>query len=107
MAGIERRFYKMMSAASSENDDYVIASGVILDIREVGGNAAAVASTEVSIIWDPAGANEILMSTHGDALQSIQKSVTGDGSKILRIRLVNDQLSSDTLGAFWRGVLYG
>lgn len=103
--GIERRYYQSVNLSSSLNDDYVIPADMILDLRQVGGNASALNTTEVAIIWDPTGTNEYLLTTHGDANQEISRSLTGDGSKVLRIRLTNDQLTGDRMGGFWKGVL--
>lgn len=104
---VERLFYRSVSAASSQNDDYVVPSGKTLNLTQVGGNASAVPSTEVAIIWDPAGANELIYMTHGDGIVNIaSKNLAGNGTKVLRIRLINDQLSSDSLGGFWKGQLY-
>lgn len=106
MAMIERRFYQAVGGSSTVTLDYTVPSGVVLDFRKFGGNAASTPDTEVSIYWDPAGVNELLFSTHGDAYdEPHDKSVTGNGSKVVRIRLRNDQLFAETLGGYWIGAI--
>jgi len=105
MARIERRFYKSVASNSYETDDYTPANGETLDLEQVGGNGSITPNTSIQITWDPGGAQEeIIFSTHGDATQNItNKKLTGDGTRKLRIKLVNDQEASDVLGAFWIG----
>ena len=69
------------------------------------GGASAVLSTEVTITWNPAGTPDIIFMTHGDADHKCNKSFVGNGVKVLRIKLVNDQIVTDVLGGFWKGDL--
>lgn len=102
MSFIRQRFYEDVDANTESRDEYVPASGDFL-LTEVGGNSAPSADTSVKIIWDYGGTEELLFSTHGDAHQQVDITLTADGVKKLAIVLTNDQGVSDVLGGFWKG----
>ena len=102
MAKTKRRFYRQVPANSSEVDEFIPNAGTFY-ISKLGGNAGASPATSVQIIWDYQGAEEILLSTHGDANHQVDVEVVGDGVKTLAIKLINDQQTSDVLGGFWTG----
>ncbi len=102
---VERRHYQSVNAASSSNSDYVIPDGNSFTLRELGGDAAFESTSYIQVIWDPAGENKILLSTAGSAVQNSNYQITGDGTKVLRIRLVNNNaLTARQLGGYFIGL---
>lgn len=100
---VERRFYTLVSALSTEVDEYVVPDGVELFIKRIGGNGRY-GKTSVRIVWDYGGANTVLFSTSGDDQQELTSvSIIGDGAKTLAIVLDNDELSSANIGGHWIG----
>jgi hypothetical protein len=100
------RFYKNVAASSSDNFDYVPADGEILTIINVGVSSSSVPSTISCIAWDADGTPEIIISSYGESNQlGIEKVLTGNGVKVLRINLTNDLTESAYLGGFWQGVI--
>ena len=103
---INRRYYKSVSASSSDTDEYVIPNGKTLSLIDVGGNAGSSPDTSVVIkYWD--GTNHtIIFSTHGDDSQIMTNmDYVGNGTKSIKIVLINDQSFADYLGAWWNGNL--
>ncbi len=102
---VERRHYQSVNASSASNSDYVLPEGSSFTLREIGGDGAFESTSYVQIIWDPAGENKILLSTAGSAVESSNYQIIGDGQKILRIRLVNNNaLASRQLGGYFIGL---
>lgn len=103
---VEQRHYQSVGASSSSNLDYVVPDGDSLTIKEMGGDGVFEANSYVQLIWDPAGENKILLSTAGSAVQSSNYQVTGNGTKVLRIRLVNNNaLEARQLGGYFIGLV--
>jgi hypothetical protein len=102
-----RRHYIEVAASSSSDDDYTVPNGKTLEMISVGGNAASSPDTEVCVVWDPGGAQEeVVFVTHGDDQQDLSGvSYVGDGTRIMRIRLINDEASAEALGGWWRAEL--
>lgn len=100
---IEKRLYKNIPASSTDQLDYVIPNGNTLYLRELSGDANYSGKTRVEIVFDPLGTPEILFSTNGSNTQRTFVSFLGDGIKIVRIKLINDELFSSTLGGFFWG----
>ena len=106
MSRIYREKYANVPANDTVTEDYTPANGENLQMCCAGGNAALTPDTVAAVIWDEGGAAEkVLFSTHGDFEKSCADLLTGDGSKKLRIKLVNNQDTSDYLGAYWRGAI--
>ena len=100
----EVRLYKSVAAYQSESLDYIIPNGQILSFIEIGINATpGVADTHVQIIWDPSGANENILSGYGDSVQKCTLQKSGDGSKVIRILLTNNDSNSRFLGGYFIG----
>lgn len=97
---IETRYYKTVSAVTTDSDEYTPANGEKLLIVEVGGNAAMKDSVHVKVLFD----TTVLFCTHGDSVQECTTNITGDGSKKLKISLVNDSLGSETIGGYYKAV---
>jgi len=106
---MQRRYYANVSAASNSTNDYTIPNGDRLVITKIIGNASASCCAKCELIWDATGTPEILMSTHGDTLHEFKDGLEliGDGSKVLRIKLTNDSDTSETMGVYYEGILYG
>lgn len=100
---IHKRIYKQVDDNSSENLDYVPAAGETLHMLSGSGHAGTSPDTVSCLIWDPGGAQEeIIFCTHGDTSENLEGlSYEGDGTRIMRIRLTNDQQVADLLGANW------
>ena len=86
--------------------DYVVPSGKQFYIDEVGATPADDENL-VELIWDATGTPEIILSTNKEASQRRSVELSGDGVKILRIRLVNNKLVSKTMGGYSQGGLNG
>jgi hypothetical protein len=99
----EDNFYLEVASESEEFSDTIIPDGDTWEIEEFRGNAAYLDDTVVSLIWDPAGANDLIACTHGDGTTSLDINFTGDGVKVLRLALTNDTLVARELGAIWEG----
>ena len=94
-------FYAAVSANSVEELSYVIPNGKILDIRKISGNAAIDTEVKVEVIFD----GNAIFATHTSAIQEYLIQLVGDGVKELKIRLVNDSPTQETIGGLWEGVL--
>ena len=102
--GLNKRFYSLVPASTSLSQDYVPADGEIIYLVNAGASASSAPQTTTAIIWDADGDPEYLLSTYNETNQSnINLTLTGDGVKILRIRLINDLTEVAYLGAFWQG----
>jgi hypothetical protein len=96
------RFFKMVSANTTDTQDYVIPNGVTTSISVCYGESGSSPDTAICVIWDPAGVNKLLYTTHGAGHDKlVNETVTGDGTKKVTIELVNNTNSSVTLGAGW------
>jgi hypothetical protein len=104
---INQRMYKNVAASSSENLDWTPANGQQFVIIRAGADSSSTPDTNVCIVWDPGGGSqEIILSTYRDAAhENINKTFTGDGSKVLRIMLVNDLTETSYLGGYVQGEL--
>jgi hypothetical protein len=101
---VERRFYRIVAPHSSLTDDYVIPNGNTLKINEMGGSLDGSSDTRIEIIWDPLGTPEYLYAAyqHSPSQRSIRELV-GDGTKILRLHLVNDSNIYILVGVYLLG----
>lgn len=89
-----------VAAATVEQLDYVPGNGIEILIEEIGSSSGSIPDTKVSIIWDPDGSPDLILSTHDGITQSSQKKVTGDGTKKLRIQLENNSISTQAMGGY-------
>lgn len=106
MAGyIKRSYYATVTKNSSSESTYTPANGEIVIIRKVVTHPDLSGYTRIKIVWDDGGASEqILMMSYDDAEQLlIDTAVTGDGTKTLKIKLINDFSEDTELGGFWDG----
>lgn len=103
----EHRQYKSVSALTTDNTDYTVPDGTTFIVTSLGGNSPTAASlTNMQIIWDPAGANQMLFGTYSAGFQCfLNLTFVGDGSKVMRIKLVNNDVSARIIGGFIAGVL--
>lgn len=105
MIYIEERKYQSVNADTSVNHDYVIPIGEILRLSEMGASSTTGTTTLVQIIWDPAGENQIILAEYGSTVQKTGLQFTGDGEKVLRIRLTNNGLvNSEIMGGYFIGM---
>ena len=102
----EHSKYAEVAAMSEANYDYIVPSGNKFLIDEVGATPADDENL-VELIWDATGTPEIILSTNKEASQRRSVELSGDGVKILRIRLVNNKLVSKTMGGYAQGGLNG
>lgn len=103
---LNQRFYKKLSASTSDTFEYVPANGEKLLLVNVGVSSSSVPSTVAHICWDIDGTPEVIISSYGEVIQTnIDHLVIGDGAKKLCITLVNDLTEPTYLGAFWQGVI--
>lgn len=104
---VDQRFYKEVAASTTLTQDFIVPNGAVLALSEIGGTASpAAVDTHFEIVWDPAGANTILLATYANSVQSSLLQFTGDGVKVMRIKLVNTDLHSKFLGGYFVGRLY-
>ena len=104
MGSINKRFYKNVAANTADEFECIPSNGAVVHFYEFGGNAGLSPDTVCEIWWDKGGTDEeLLFVTHGDAIHSVSVKKTGDGSKKITMRLVNDQGNADTLGVFMKG----
>lgn len=99
----EVRYYTNVSAASSSNSDYTIPNGKIFEFTHLGTDTNPTGTSAVEIIWDPSGDNEKIIYSVTSTVQSCTKQFTGDGTKVLRIKLTNNDSVSRTFGGFFIG----
>jgi hypothetical protein len=99
----EDKLFAEVAALSEETKDTIIPDGETWHLRAFVGSAAFIDDTAACIIWDPAGAAEILECTHGEKKSDMNDMLTGDGIKILRISLQNDTNTARVLGCKWEG----
>ena len=87
--------------------DFVQTKGRTVKPTAIGGTASPTdANVTSSIVWDPAGANTLILSTHDDAVQQTLKTFVGNGTKILRLTLDNQSAGTRIIGAYCVGVIY-
>lgn len=103
----ENRFYKLVNLLTTDQQDYIIPNGKIFLLEELGLNCNGNFNTRVDIVWDPNGINLILLSSTGNSTQKSQTQLIGDGSKILRIILTNNDSVNRILGGYNLGTVYG
>lgn len=99
--------YSEVPSSTIENIDHVIPDGETYEFIRFYGSSSASPETLVCVTFDPGGGSEvILFATHGDGeLKNNKSEVTGDGTKVIRISLRNDQTESDWLGCGWEAVI--
>ena len=97
------RYYTEVAALTEETKDTIIPNGEVWQIREFAGTAAFLDDTAACLIWDPAGANELIDCTHGEKTSELDEKLTGDGIKVLRISWQNDTNTPRVLGGSWEG----
>ena len=103
---VYRRYYKSVSANASDTDEYVIPNGKTLSIFEFGGNASSTPLTGIAIKYWDGTTDTNLFSTHGDDRQAVGNiDYVGNGTKSIKIVLINDQAQADSLGGYWSAVL--
>lgn len=104
MSSIYRRFFSQVSATTTDTDTYTPANGQTILVKACGGEAGSSPDTTCVIVWDEGGGEEkVIYATHNSSRDdSLTEEFTGDGSKTLKIKLINDQTTSDYLGAWWR-----
>lgn len=98
---INKRFYKLVSEGSVEEDILAVASGKDLYVKDIGGSSVYSNDVKVELVWG----NEIVFATHGDSYQIVDKHFIGDGTKTMKIRLVNDSSIAETIGLYYNGDL--
>jgi hypothetical protein len=103
MPAIEHRFYEEVPASGVSRYDYVVPDGVTLMLSRLGGNAGFSQNTAAKVIWDRQGSPEVLMVTYGDANQTVNRELLGDGVKAITIELSNTTSSPVSMGGFWGG----
>ncbi len=104
-SAIERRFYQLVPANSQVSEDYVLANTASLVVQEMGGNTPTPNGETAVIIWDPATANQILLSCSGNSIAEYATPLVGDGVKVLRMTLINTAPTSQYMGAYFQGTI--
>jgi hypothetical protein len=103
---IDQRHFKTVPSSTTDDKDYVIASGGTLFLRELGVCCSQdLPGVSVSILWDPAGVNDVLILSSGNTVQRSFLSFSGDGAKIIRIRLINETLIAQDMGGYFIGAI--
>ena len=103
MIAFEHRQYQSVAGSSTVTVDFTPADGQVINLSEIGASAADESSSRSELLWDATGTPEIIVSTVREVVQRTNKQIIGNGSKILRIKLINNGLTSKTLGAYALG----
>ena len=105
MPEVRKRIYKELDANSSDSIVYTVPSGKDFFIKKYSLDSGSSPDTIVSIVWDDGGAAEdILFATHGSVDRTNEDpdtTKTGDGTKQICIKIVNNQNQVDTLGGWF------
>ena len=92
------RLYKSVAANSTEDQDYVPAVGENFVISNAWGESGSTPETGVCLKWD----SVLIFTTHNSGMDTyVDQQVTGDGTKALKIELINNSDSAVTMGAGW------
>ena len=96
------RFFKSVAANSTDEQDYVPTNGQLIDVAICWGESGATPDTAICIVWDASGVNTLLYSTHNSGIDSyVDTQVTGDGTKAITLKLINNSDAAVTMGAGW------
>ena len=98
MATKEVSHYKSVATLTTDANEWVVPSGEVWFVEHFEGNAAFVEDTEVCLVWDYGGTEEIIRATHGDAVWTPGYAFTGNGTKKLAIVLDNQSANSQSMG---------
>ena len=102
MALLSDRFFKEVSANTTDSQDLIIPNGVTTNISVCYGESGLSPDSAICIVWDKTGANELVYTTHGAGHDDLAAhEVIGDGAKKVTIELVNNSDAALTLGAGW------
>lgn len=94
------KYLKDVDANTCDTKEVVIPNGEKWKIGLFKGRANPTRDTHVKLVWDFGGAGEeILALAHTADQDDIGRILTGDGTKILAICLVNDTADVETIGA--------
>lgn len=101
--------YMAVSANTTDSSaTYTPANGEKVHINMLSGDAAMSNDVKVCVVWD----TTCIFSTHNSNTQIAPPGetlyeITGDGSKVLKIDLVNNTDQTETIGARVMGEIYG
>lgn len=98
----ERVKFASVPANSVVEDIVTPPNGKTGYFKEFGGCAANSQDVKIEITFG----EMILFATHGTAMFSYNIKITGDGVKQLKIRLVNDTVQPETIGGYYKGIIY-
>ena len=105
-ASVSSRFYQQVDPYTVVTQDLSVPSGKTLKITGMGGDASpAEEGVDASIIWDPAGVNQIVMFIRSGVNHDANDSFVGGSGKVIRIQLSNQTSVAKTLGAYFLGLL--
>jgi len=102
---IEQRFYSLVAANAQAFQDYVIPNGKVLVFKEMLINTPTPYAETGVVVFDPSGANVIIMSCSGNSQGSTSTELLGDGVKVVRMTLINTAPLDQYMGAQFRGSL--
>lgn len=104
---LENSEYHAITGNTTATYDYVIPNGAVVTLTDLGANSPTnpTALPHADIIWDPAGANQLIYSTYSAGFRFSNAQFTGDGVKVIRIQLVNTLLVTANFGAYYRGTI--
>lgn len=96
------KFNRRVGPLTTIYDDVIIPSGSTWRITQFFGSADFSGNTNVAVIWDRRGVNELLFGTYGTGLiERADVQLTGDGVKYLSVRLQNSlTISTDLFGSY-------
>lgn len=92
---IEFSKYVYVSALNTTIEEMTPATGYELHIEKIEGCAAIDTDIKVEVFWG----SELLFVTHTATIQDRKIVRTTDGSTKLKIKLTNDSLHGETIGA--------
>ena len=96
-------FHKSVATGTTDTKEVVIPAGEEWYVESFEGSAAYMDDTMVCVVWDYGGGEpEILAATHGDTRKIIDRTLTGDGVKVLAILLQNNTANSHVIGGSYR-----
>ena len=96
------RCFTLVGPNSEEVSSYTPAIGEILRVAVCYGESGNSPDTVAVVVWDEAGDNVVLYSTHQSGIDDrVGFVVTGDGIKKLDVKLINSSDTAVHLGAGW------
>jgi hypothetical protein len=83
---------KTVNGNTTDWTDVIVPNGETWVVRGAEAAGPDLDGTNMAIVWDRTGTPEVLFLSYGTSSQAVEKSVVGNGTKRLSIRLQNKSL---------------